>query len=65
MVKLPDLLVVVVTFVAVSILKISLAYLLIVIGAVSVWLYRPHPARGAAPEHLPFHRGPRHDQYRH
>jgi chromate transporter len=65
LVKLPDLLVVVVTFVAVSILKISLAYVLIVIGTVSIWLYRPHPARAAAPEHLPFPRGPRHNHYRH
>ena len=65
LVKLPDLLSVVVTFVAVSILKAPLAYVLIVIGTVSIWLYRPHPARAAAPEHLPFHRGIRHKQYRH
>jgi chromate transport protein ChrA len=64
LVKLPDLLIVVVTFVAVSILKISLAYVLIGIGTVSIWLYRPHPAREAAPEQLLFHRGPRHNQYR-
>ena len=63
--KLPDLLIVVTTFVAVSVLKISLAYVLIVIGTVSICLYRPHPARAAAPEHLPFDRGPRHNQYRH
>ena len=64
LVKLPDLLIVVVTFVAVSILKIPLAYVLIVIGTVSIWFYRPHPAREAAPEQLPFERGPRHNQYR-
>lgn len=64
LVKLPDLVIVVVTFVAVSILKISLAYVLIVIGTVSIWLYRPHPARPPAPEQLPFNRGPRHNHYR-
>jgi chromate transporter len=64
LVKLPDLLIVMVTFVAVSILKISLAYVLIGVGTVSIWLYRPHSAREAAPEQLPFHRGPRHNQYR-
>src|SRR5262249_10516140 len=64
LVKLPDLLIVGGTFVAGSIFKISLAYVLIVIGNVSILLYRPHPARPAAPEHLPFHRGPRHNHYR-
>jgi chromate transporter len=63
--KLPDLLIVVATFVAVSVLKISLAYVLVAIGTVSIWLYRPHPARAAAPKHLPFDRGPRHNRYRH
>ena len=62
--KLPDLLIVVVTFAAVSILKIPLAYVLIEVGTVSIWLYRPRPTREAAPEQLPFHRGPRHNQYR-
>ena len=63
LVKLPDLLIVVATFVAVSILKISLAYVLIVIGTGSIWLYRPRPGRAAAPEQLPFQRGPRHNHY--
>ncbi len=62
--RMPDLAIVIATFVAVSILKLSLAIVLIVIGTVAIWLYRPHPARPPAPEHLPFHRGPRHNHYR-
>jgi chromate transporter len=61
--KLPDAIIVLVTFIAVSILKISLAYVLIGIGAFSIWLARPHPTKPPA-EHLPFHRRPRHDHYR-
>jgi chromate transporter len=62
--RLPDVLVVLVTFVATSIVKVPLWQVLIVIGGLSIWLYRPHPARPKAPEHLPFHRGPRHEHYR-
>jgi len=60
--KLPDLIIVVVTFLAVSIFKISLAWVLIVIGTVSIWLYRPHPSRPARFDRL-LH--PRHTHYRH
>jgi len=62
--KFPDLFIVLATFLAVSVFKISLAWVLIGIGTLSIWLYRPHPARPQAPEHLPFHRGPRHNHYR-
>jgi chromate transporter len=55
--KLPDLAIVVVTFLAVSIFKISLAWVLIGVGASAIWLYRPHPARRPISERLPFHRG--------
>ncbi len=64
LVRMPDLAIVIATFVAVSILKLSLAIVLIVIGSLAIWLYRPHPAKPPAPEHLPFHRGPRHNHYR-
>jgi len=59
--KIPDVMVVVATFLAVSIFKLPLAVVLLVIGTVSIWLYRPHPARS---EHVPFFRKTRHDQYR-
>jgi len=60
--KLPDLLIVIVTFLAVSVFKISLAWVLLGIGTLSIWLYRPHPSRPARFERL-LH--PRHTHYRH
>jgi chromate transporter len=59
--KFPDVAIVIVTFVMVSILKVSLPIVLVTLGPISVWLYRPRisePRR--RDEHLPFHRGPRH-----
>jgi chromate transporter len=59
--KLPDAVIVAVTFLAVSILKINLPVVLVTLGPLSVWLYRPSAAPERQPgEHLPFHRGPRH-----
>jgi len=59
--KFPDVVIVAVTFFAVSILKISLPIVLVTLGPISVWLYRPSISPERHPdEHLPFHRGPRH-----
>jgi chromate transporter len=59
--KLPDAIIVAVTFFAVSIFKVSLPIVLVTLGPISVWLYRPHvSAPRGHDEHLPFHRGPRH-----
>jgi chromate transporter len=67
--RLPDLIVIVVTFVAVSIFRVSLLWVLLGIGAVSIFLYRPgsQEAKRPAPAehlHLPFHRGARHGKLR-
>ena len=59
--KMPDAVIVAVTFFAVSIFKISLPLVLVTLGPLSVWLYRPSASPERHPdEHLPFHRGPRH-----
>jgi chromate transporter len=59
--KLPDAAIVALTFFAVSILKISLPVVLVTLGPISVWLYRPSASPERQPgEALPFHRGPRH-----
>ena len=59
--KMPDAVIVAVTFFAVSIFKISLPIVLVTLGPLSVWLYRPSASPERHPdEHLPFHRGPRH-----
>ena len=56
-----DAVIVALTFFAVSILKISLPLVLVTLGPISVWLYRPNASPERQPgEHLPFHRGPRH-----
>jgi len=63
-----DLAIIVVTFAAVSIFKISLAWVLLAIGPVAIFLYRPATDRAltqGAELHLPFHRGPRHGKLRH
>jgi chromate transporter len=63
--RFPDVLIVAITFVAVSVFKIQLPIVLATMGPVAVWLYRPHPSRPhEAGEHLPFHRGPRHHFFR-
>ncbi len=64
--QLPDIAIVFVTFVAVSFFKIELPFILLIIGPIAVWFYRPSVAeeRGAD-EHLPFHRGARHHLFRH
>ena len=62
--KLPDAVIVAVTFFAVSILHISLPIVLVTIGPISVWLYRPSISPERHEEHLPFHRGPRHHFFR-
>ena len=64
--QLPDIAIIVVTFLAVSFLKLPLPVVLLGIGPISVWLYRPHVSRPRAEdEHLPFHRGPHHHWFRH
>ncbi len=64
--QLPDIAIIIGTFLAVSFLKVPLFVVLLSIGPISVWLYRPHVSEPRAEdEHLPFHRGPRHHWFRH
>ncbi|HKN14075.1 MAG TPA: chromate transporter [Candidatus Binatus sp.] len=64
--QLPDIAIVIITFLAVSSLKLQLFVVLLGIGPISVWLYRPHVSKPRAEdEHLPFHRGARHHLFRH
>jgi chromate transporter len=48
-VRLPDLMFIAGTFVAVSLLKISLVIVLLTVGPVAIWYYRPatHPSATA------------------
>jgi chromate transporter len=67
--RLPDAMMIVLTFVAVSLFRISLLWVLLVLGAVSIFLYRPgsQEAKRPAPSehlHLPFHRGAHHGKLR-
>jgi chromate transporter len=65
--NLRDLGIILVTFAAVSIFKISLAWVLLIIGPLAIFLYRPGPAgsrKHAAGTRLPFHHGPRHGKLR-
>ena len=64
--QLPDIAIIVITFLAVSFLKLPLFVVLLSVGPISIWLYRPHVSepRGQD-EHLPFHRGERHHWFRH
>jgi chromate transporter len=64
--QLPDIAIIAVTFLAVSFLKVPLFAVLLGVGPISVWLYRPHVSKPRAQdEHLPFHRGERHHLFRH
>jgi chromate transporter len=64
--QLPDIAIVVVTFLAVSAAKLPLVVVLLAVGPVSVWLYRPRVAPPRADgEQLPFERSPRHHWFRH
>ncbi|HEY9158434.1 chromate transporter [Candidatus Binatus sp.] len=64
--QLPDIAIILVTFLAVSFIKLPLFVVLLGLGPISVWLYRPTVSKPrAADEHLPFHRGPRHHLFRH
>ena len=64
--QLPDIAIVIITFLAVSFLKLQLFVVLLGIGPISVWLYRPLVSKPRAKdEHLPFHRGARHHLFRH
>ena len=64
--QLPDIAIIAVTFIAVSFLKIPLFAVLLGLGPISVWLYRPEVSKPrASDEHLPFHRGARHHLFRH
>jgi chromate transporter len=59
--KFPDAAIVAATFLAVSIVHVSLPVVLVTLGPLSVWLYRPSASAERHPdEQLPFHRGPRH-----
>ncbi|MHB8383412.1 MAG: chromate transporter [Candidatus Binataceae bacterium] len=61
-----DLAIIIATFAAVSIFKISLVWVLLVVAPFAIFLYRPSELRTLPPEpHLPFHRGPRHGNFRH
>jgi chromate transporter len=63
--KFPDAAIVAVTFLMVSIFKVSLPIVLVTLGPISVWLYRPHVSEPRKhDEHLPFHRGARHHHWR-
>jgi chromate transporter len=63
--KFPDAVIVAVTFLLVSIFKVGLPIVLVTMGPLAVWLYRPHVSepRGSD-EHLPFHRSARHHHWR-
>lgn len=64
--QLPDIAIIFVTFFAVSFLKLPLVVVLLTLGPISIWLYRPHISKPRAEdEHLPFHRGERHHWFRH
>lgn len=63
--QLPDIAVVIVTFAAVSLYKIPMYLVLLTVGPISVWLYRPQVSAPRHEEHLPFHRGERHHFFRH
>ena len=64
--QLPDIAIIFATFFAVSFVKLPLFVVLLGLGPISVWLYRPTVSEPrAADEHLPFHRGKRHHLFRH
>lgn len=64
--QLPDIAIIIVTFIAVSFVKLPLFVVLLGLGPISVWLYRPHVSQPRAEgEHLPFHRGKHHHLFRH
>jgi chromate transporter len=64
--QLPDVLIVLATFLATSILRFPLWSIFVTIAPLSIWLYRPKPHRmhRRPGEHM-FHRGPRHHHLRH
>jgi chromate transporter len=65
--RLPDAVIVLLTFVAIGILRFPLWSVFVTIVPLSIWLYRPAPHRMKRHEgeHLPFHRGSRHHLLRH
>jgi chromate transporter len=64
--QLPDIAIIFATFFAVSFVKLPLFVVLLGLGPISVWLYRPTVSEPRAhDEHLPFHRGGRHHLFRH
>jgi chromate transporter len=67
--QLTDAIVVFATFIAVSIYGVPLVWVLLTLGPISIFLYRPRRAAPAPPpgperEHLPFFRGPHHGKFR-
>jgi chromate transporter len=62
--QFPDVAIIIATFIAVSVFKISLPLVLLTIGPAAVFLYRPHPSRPHLGESLPFHRGEHHEKHR-
>ncbi len=64
--QLPDVLIVLATFLATSIFHFPLWSIFVTIAPLSIWLYRPkaHRMHRRPGEHM-FHRGPRHHHLRH
>ncbi|MFZ1887756.1 MAG: chromate transporter [Candidatus Binataceae bacterium] len=63
-----DLAIILITFAAVSVFRISLVWVLLVIAPFAIYLYRPGSSGSLAQTaelHMPFHRGPRHGNLRH
>ncbi len=64
--QLPDIAIIFATFFAVSFVKLPLFVVLLGLGPISVWLYRPTVSEPRGhDEHLPFHRSGRHHLFRH
>ncbi len=64
--RLPDVIIVVLTFLATSIFRFPLWSIFVTIAPLSIWLYRPkaHRMHRRPGEHM-VHRGPRHHHLRH
>ncbi len=64
--QLPDVIIVLLTFMVMGPLHLPLWVIFVTIAPVSIWLYRPAPHRmHRRPGEYVFHRGPRHHHLRH